>query len=185
MDTKPHFNYAEFPHLSREGILSEGNSKFRTVSLFLETCPKGKEDEVLWCLSETEQWCEASDRWVPSAWMCYLYADNEYDAMRKIVGNIRQWEILKELKWFKEKFAMWEAEQDMMIKSNIKSALAGIVTAGAQGSTGAAKMLLDYFGTTVKKGKGRPVKEKEDNTTPEDKDVNDDLARITPLTRKG
>jgi len=177
------FNYKEFPHLPRSGIHAESNLRFRTVSLFLETCPKGSEDEVKWSLSETEQWCEVTQRWIPSAWMCYIYAENEYDAMRKIVGNIRQWEMLKGLKWFKEKFSMWEAEQDMMIKATIRSSLERTVLEGGQGSTTASKMLLDYFSHEPKKPRQKTSTAKTKEQTKQEDDVASDLARITPLTR--
>lgn len=181
MDTDSMFDYRKFPHLSREGILADTNNKFRTVSLFLETCPKGSEHEVMWCLSETEQYCEVTQRWIPSAWMVYIYADNEYDAMRKIVGNVRQWETLTKLKWFKEKYSMWVQEQQMMQKSVIKSALMLTVLSGANGTVSAAKMLMDQFGTNVAKGAGRPSpKEKPEAND----DVQDDFERIVPLTSR-
>lgn len=187
---QPIFDYAKFPHLKREGILSEGNNKFMTLSLFLETCPKGKEAEIRWCLSESEQYCEVTERWIPSAWMCFLFADNEYDAMRKIVGNVRQWEQLKSLKWFKEKYALWEEERLMMQTSTIQQSLLLSVQSGGAGSVSAAKMLMEQFnGAEGKKKVGRPVKQKSQDESDKDKQtedatVNSDLARVLDLAHR-
>lgn len=189
MNTPVVFNYKEFPHLKREGILSEGNNKFMTLSLFLETCPKGKEKEVRWCLSESEQYCEVTERWIPSAWMCFIFADNEYDAMRKIVGNVRQWEQLKSLKWFKEKYALWEEERQMMQTSTIQQSLILTVQSGGAGSVSAAKMLMEQFTTGEKKKVGRPTKQKTQSEEEKEQDaesasVNSDMARVLDMAHR-
>lgn len=186
MSNKPVFDYKGFPHLSREGLISEGNYKFMTLSLFLETCPKGREHEVRWCLSETEQWCPVTERWVPSAWMCFIFADNEYDAMRKIVGNVRQWEQLKVLKWFKEKYALWEEERQLMQRSIIQQSMLLNVQAGGAGSVSAAKMLMEQFSEAPKKKPGRPSKKQDPSSeaTEEGDIIQNDMARILDMSLK-
>lgn len=166
---KPEFDYATMPYLDREGIQGRGKSKFLTKSLFLETCAPEMYDSVLWCLSEHEVYCPDLNRWIPSAWMVYLHATDEYDALRKICGNVRQWEAIKGMTTNKGRkmtdvIADWHSEQALMQKQHIKDTLLRGAISGAPGYTAAAKMLLTLIDGPMKRG--RPNKAKD--TKPEE-----------------
>lgn len=148
---RPDFDYANLPYLAREGIQANGNGKFLTRSLFLETCDPENYPGVLWCLSEHEVFCPAEDRWIPSAWMTYIYATDEYDALRKICGNVRQWEAIKKMslnsrdKKMEDVLNDWRMEQAYVQKQAIKDTLLRGAISGAPGYTAAAKMLLQLI----------------------------------------
>lgn len=159
---RPTIDYANLPYLPREGIQAAGSNRYLTRSLFIETAPDDAKHEALWTMAEHEVW--AYGRWFPSAWMTYIYATDEYDAIRKLVGNVRQWEHVKAM------FAKvgrghileaWEAEQRLLQRSRIRAALEKTaVVPGAPGQTAAAKQLLAMLDGPKKRG--RPAGEKPD-----------------------
>jgi len=155
---KPEFDYAAFPHLTRDGFRTQGNFKIRTRSLFKEECPDGEEAEVMWTLSDQEYYCHIQKRWIPSACLVYIHADDEYDALRKIVGSSKQWDTLKETKWFPGYLELWQAEQSHMQRSTIKAQLLEGVISGGPGYVSAARTLLDMI--DGKQSVGRPAKKK-------------------------
>lgn len=183
---KPTFDYAAFPPLPREGIQSEGNNKYVTVGLFLETAHENRMEHVRWCLSEHEIFCPAQNRWIPSAWCLYLASKDEYDAMRKMVGNVYQWETLKKLDWFKQKLEMWQLEHSMATRMTIRDALMRKVYEGGSGDVAAAKLLLEKFNVEgdISKKRGRPKKEREE-TAQAPSEVDEDLNRIIQFQQKG
>lgn len=177
---RPVIDYANLPHLPREGIQSEGNFKYATRSLFLETAPtEEKEKLAVWCLSEHEVY--AHGRWYPSAWMAYIHAADEYDALRKICGNVKQWNEIKKMKAPKnmvELISMWAEEQAFMQRSSLREALLKTALERGQGSTAATKMALQMIDTPIR---GRPKKAE---SPPEDRDeVKADGARVLQFAR--
>ncbi len=159
--TRPEIDYAKMPYLPREGIQTAGNNHYATRSLFLETSDAENKPKARWVLSEHEVF--AYGFWVPSAWMVYLHADDEYDALRKICGNVRQWDCIKAMilpgrgPFSEVILPLWHQEQAMMQRSRIKNTLTTGALSGGPGYTAAAKMLLQMVDAPPK---GRPKKEK-------------------------
>ena len=158
--TRPIIDYANLPYLPREGIQAAGNYKYATRSLFLETAPDERKPDAMWCLAEHEIF--AYGRWFPSAWMVYIHATDEYDALRKICGNVRQWEHIKAMKGCKDMQALlddWQREQAYLQRAKIREVLMANLIPGQPGVTAAAKMLLQIIDGPNKRG--RPAKPKE------------------------
>lgn len=180
MSERLHIDYTQLPYLPREGIQTKGNNKFMTKSLFLESADEEDKPKAVWTLAEHE--VEAYGRWYPSAWMAYIHATDEYDALRKIVGNVRHWEALK--KWTNKKngvkfidlLADWQLEQAHIQRSQLRAALT--VSAIQDGSTAAARTLLQMLD---KQPVGRPTKPKaEEPGIPQDT-IDSDHARVVAL----
>lgn len=174
-EERPIIDYANLPYLPHEGIRAGGcANKFYTRSLFLELCNvlARERDKAIWTLSETEVF--ENGRWYPSAWQAYIHSVDEYDALRKICGNLYQWEKIKltfeRLRpWM---YPKWVEEQKMLQESAIRAALLKTATEGGAASTAAAKVLLSP--TQVKAPIGRPKKPKEvveEPSTPIEADV--------------
>jgi hypothetical protein len=157
-DTLPEFDYENWPYAPRCGFQSEGNQKYLTKSLFVETCPNHQLHYARYMLQEHELWLPERNCWVPSGWLIFINARDEYDAMRKICGNPHQWEALKSAAWFQRHLEQWEAERKMLVASQIKTKLMKILESGKGGATSAAKQLADMEGIT--KAVGRPAKGK-------------------------
>lgn len=160
MTERPVIDYAALPHLPREGVQTPGNNRYMTRSLFIETAStEDQKANALWTMAEHEVW--AYGKWYPSAWMAYIHATDEYDALRKICGNVRQWECIKEM--FEKvgrlhTLEAWQAEQTYLQRSRIRAALERTaIVPGAPGQTAAAKMLLALVDGPAKRG--RPKKE--------------------------
>ncbi len=171
---RPTIDYCNLPYLPREGIQTEGNNAYVTRSLFLETAKTSHEEGALWCLSEHEIY--AHGRWYPSAWMAYIYATDEYDALRKICGNVKQWELIKEFlaKYRVGMFEAWQLEQNFVQKSKIRETLIRGATSGMPGYTAAAKLVLAMLDGPAKRGRPKKVEEQK----PADKDTDEDAARV-------
>lgn len=185
MEAKPVIDYPNLPYLSREGIQggTSGKGKFLTKSLFLETCDVEKYPNVRWCLAEHEVYCPTVDRWIPSAWMAFIYATDEYDALRKICGNVRQWEAIKKMHFNTRPMAAvlddWRMEQAYIQRSMIKDTLLRGALNGGPGYTAAAKMLLQLIDAPPKKG--RPAKGKDDTTPSKEAAADADHTRLAQL----
>ncbi len=180
---RPVINYEALPYLPREGIQAAGNNKFATRSLFLETANPEHKAAAPWCLSEHEIY--AFGRWYPSAWMAYVHATDEYDALQKICGNVRQWEALKKMthpKDFSVILENWKLEQAYMQKSKMRDALYRHAVSGGKGFSASARLVLQMI--DGQKPMGRPKKEK----APADKEppsrVGDDHDRLVELFGK-
>lgn len=179
---RPDFDYPNMPYLAREGIQSKGNNKYATRALFLETAERDMKPQALWCLAEHEIF--AYGRWFPSAWMVYIYATDEYDALRKLCGNVRQWEHIKAMtqpKVFANHLEKWQAEQAYLQKAMIRKTLLDNAIAGAPGYTTAAKMLLSMVEGKNPVGRPKKVKPVKDETT----DVEADYDRVVNLFGDG
>lgn len=158
---RPIIDYANLPHLPREGIQPAANYKYATRSLFLETAPEDKKPDAMWCLAEHEVY--AYGKWYPSAWMAYIYATDEYDALRKICGNVRQWEHIKAMFVRVGRTGLldaWQAEQAYRQRTILREKLTQGVISMAPGYTTAAKILLQLIDAPAKRG--RPKKDKEE-----------------------
>lgn len=157
-DECPDIDYLLVPDMPRTGVQSGGNNAYVTRSLFLETAPSDKEKDALWCMAEHEIW--AHGRWYPSAWKVYIYSTDEYEALRRICGNVKQWTYIKEM--FEKVgrghiLEAWEAEQGLIQKSILRR---NLMTAAADGKVGAAKMVMEMIDGKAKIG--RPKKDKPD-----------------------
>jgi len=175
---KPVIDYANLPHLPREGIQTAGNNAWSTRSLFLETALPQHETTALWCLSEHEVF--AHGRWYPSAWMAYIHATDEYDALRKICGNVKQWEHIKSFlaKHRPNHLDMWQTEQAYIQRSKIKDRLLKEVMAGGSGYTSAARIVLQML-----EGQGKPGRPKKEKEKVKDSGVAEDAARILTFAK--
>lgn len=179
---RPDFDYVNMPHLPREGVQAAGNNKFRTKSLFLETCPADKIADVMWCLSEHEVYCNRTNRWLPSACMVYINAADEYDALRKIVGSVRHWEVLKG--WtlpnqnkFIDILEGWRIEQAYIQTSAIKATLLEIAT--SKGDVSASRTLLQLINGKPPGRPRKPVRGKE--SAPKTTRIDDDWERLSNI----
>lgn len=173
-EPRPVIDYENLPYLPREGIQAEGNYKYATRSLFLETARDEQKPKALWCLAEHEIF--AYGKWFPSAWMVYMHATDEYDALRKICGNVRQWEHIKAMKGPKDMGLLledWQREQAYLQRSKLREQLTKGALSGLPGYTAAAKMLLQMIDGPLKRG--RPAKPKDQ---PKDPGVEEDANRI-------
>lgn len=180
---RPMIDYENLPYLPREGIQAAGNNKFATRSLFLETANPEHKADAPWCLSEHEIY--AFGRWYPSAWMAYIHATDEYDALRKICGNVRQWEAVKKMtqpKDFTVILENWKLEQAYMQKSKMRDTLYRHAVSGGKGFSASARLVLQMI--DGQKPMGRPKKEKPaaDKETPSR--VGEDHDRLVELFGK-
>lgn len=178
MNEKPNIDYANLPYLSREGIQSEGNNRFLTRTLFLESSPGDKQHMSLWCLSEHEIYVPTENRWVPSAWLAYINAESEYDALMKICGNIRQWEAIKLCTWFKPYYEQWVEEQECLQELEVRRALLEGIRSGKAGYTAAAKQLMQMI---QGKKSGRPKKRAYQDRSKKEDAVDKDAGRVAHL----
>lgn len=175
---RPDYDYVNMPYLPREGIQSKGNFHYATRSMFLETAREQDKPNAPWCLSEHEIY--AFERWYPSAWMVYIHATDEYDALRKICGNVRQWDLIKAMTRptsFAAKLELWQAEWAYLQRAGIRKTLLDNALAGAPGYTTAAKMLLSML--DGKNPVGRPKKKKVEKD--DSAEVDADFDRVVNL----
>ena len=144
-------DYRDMPELPRSGFKGE-NGKMLTLGLFVETAPTGTEHRAIYTLGEKEVVINGKIK--PSAWMIYINCQSDYEAMRKLVGNPKQWEMLKQLKWFQENLVMWQYEQKQIQKAIIQECLNEVMLESEKGATAvsAAKALLLHI-----EGKPQPV----------------------------
>lgn len=180
MKDQPEFNYEEMPHLSPKGIWSKtGNYKRLTVSLFVETCKPDLIHEALWTLGHEEVYVPERDVWLPSAARTYVMALDEYDALRKIVGEVEQWEILKALPWFKPHVERWEQEWAYKQKSDMIKELKQVISNAESGNVTAARTILAML-------EKRPIKQKGAKVPAvlDDDDVVSDHSRVVSLFKK-
>lgn len=157
---RPTFDYVNWPYMSTRGYVNHMNVYF-TQSLFLETYKyrKGAEDIIpVYTMLDTERYWARDNIWLPSARLIYVMANSEYDAMRKLVGSARQWELLKSKEWFvrgasgldgQEK---WQQEQDARKADEAERLLRN---AAEKGDIQSAKTLFSMY---RKKPVGRPNK---------------------------
>lgn len=172
------FNYYAMPDLSRDGIKSS-QGKFLTIGLFAETALPDAQTPPHFCLGENEVYHEPTGRWLPSAYLTYLACKSEYEAMRKIVGSIRQWEMLKKLAWFQECLSEWRYEQAEIQKAKAKEVLLDQI---AEGNLQAAKALFAQLEKESKPPVGRPAKVKPGKTEPEaNAQADEDFARVVAI----
>lgn len=157
------FDYENWPFSPAEGYRSGPN--FLTVSLFVEK-HRGTEVPPLYSLAETETTQDGVT--YPCARSIYLASKGEHDAMRKLVGSFKQWQVLKELAWFRKEWEAWHAEWSMMQAQDAREMLKR--HAGVKGGAAAAKALWD---DAKKLQQGRPKKgrTRSENHEAEDEDA--------------
>jgi hypothetical protein len=176
---KPDFCYPCWPQRSREAIRSAGNYKYATESLFIERAPDPS--TALYTLGEDAKF--VNGRWYPSAWMIFVHSMDEYDGLRKLVGNVAHWEHLKTVYWFKEIYPEWLAEQAYLQKSKMREALyLQAIVPGATGGATAARLVLAMIDQNIEK-RGRP--RKKDTQKNDDGDVSADALRMANLRVAG
>lgn len=181
-DALPVFDYVNWPHAPRTGYQDPGNNKFLTRALFLETAKPEHEAEAVWCLSEHEVF--AHGKWYPSAWMAYIHSVDEYDALRKICGNVRQWERIKQMRVPRDFSALlqdWQMEQAMMQRAALRQTMLKHCATGDPGYTAAAKMVLAMIDGPSKVGRPKKASAPDDaKVVPE---VDEDHSRVVQLFR--
>ena len=182
----PEFDYLNWPYKSHKGVVNAMN-RLMTQAIFYEPHfyknKPGREEHCLYTMADREVYVHEWDTWIPCARQIYVQSGSEYDAMRKLVGSSRQWELLKNCKWFVNGIfgypglTSWMEEQNERKASVaesilMKEAMAGNVTA--------AKLLFEKYAS--KRPVGRPTKERMDK----EKDmgsVDDDFERVVSIVR--
>lgn len=152
----PAWDHAKWPYGPRDGIQSEGNYKYITKGLFLETCD-GDHKHVRYCLDDHDLYVPEMGKWIPSARLIYIHALDEYDAARKLVGNLTHWERLFVLAKFEALIEEWRIEQAHIQRLALRELLTSTAKSGQQGSVTAIRTLLQMID---KQPVGRPKKEK-------------------------
>lgn len=145
--------YASLPFADRRGTRMPGNYVWATMALFygISEFP----DVVRWTLGPWEE--KIGDRVIPSAHLCFVYAIDEYDAARKLVGNLEHWDALCATSWFPKYLTIWRREQAAYQKTQLKLSLQ-LASLGAN-AVPAARTLIQMIDGSLGK-KGRPNKEK-------------------------
>lgn len=169
---KPNIDYAKMPFQPRDGVQGKGKGKYLTKSLFLETSALEAKPDALWTLQEHEVF--AFGKWYPSAWMIYIHAVDEYDALRKICGNVKQWERIKSMrepKNMEDVIGMWHTEWNYLQRTRIREQLE--VAARVDGSVTAMRTMLQLLDGPKPMGRPKKVKEK-----PPVEGLDEDLARL-------
>lgn len=163
-------DYNNIPPQPRKGIKGEINNKFYTRGLFYEQAED--KDTALFALEDDE--IEHNGKTLPCAALIYIYSKSEYDAMRKICGNMKQWELLKTLPWFAPVYERWKEEQNCVQRDIVKDKLLSTIKAGNSQSVAAARQLIQMIDG---KQSGRPEKKKSANP------IEEDYQRVVALVR--
>lgn len=184
---KPAFDYINWPFAPRTGHQTPGNKKFQRQSLFIETCDVRYMRHVKWTLQEHEVWNPWVGVWVPSAWLCIVNAIDDYDAMRKIVGSPKHWDVLHKFVWFQEWLDECLREQAAFQRMAVRKVLLTLAESdSSKESLPACKALLSMIDKKNANPRGRPVKTREDDQEGRtEKDVGADHARVTSLFATG
>lgn len=170
------FDYNNIPFQPRKGLKAENNHRWRTRSLFYETCAPEDRGECLFSLEDDEMWCEEQDKWLPCAALIYIYSKSEYDAMRKICGSLKQWENLKSRPWFVPLYEQWKEEQNCVQRDIVREKLLEAVKDGKGQSVAAARQLCQIIDG---KQSGRPAKKAKSSP------VDQDYDRVVSLIKDG
>lgn len=186
-DARPTIDYANLPHMAREGIQAGGNNHYVTRGLFIETAPNEEaKKSALWTLAEHEVY--AYGKWYPSAWMAFIHSIDEYDAARKICGNLRQWELILQMLENRGRghtLESWRAEWSALQRSILRQSLMLTALHGGSGATAAVKQLLAM--TDPPQKPGRPANKTKPTKTEQEKGLKDkveeDAARVLAFTR--
>lgn len=166
-----HFDYSGWSYAPAKGIRG-GNNNYLMGALFYDQ--EWREDYALYVLAE-EAYQTPSGKWLPSAYQIVVYADDEYTAMRKLVGSQVQWDRLKSLEWFGEWLERALSEQEARIMSEIRRVM---LDKARDGDNQAARTVLAIDKEKSKKKVGRPAGKKTDGIkTPKD-DTAEDASRI-------
>ena len=172
-----HFDYSGWGRAPAKGIRG-GNHNFLMGALFYDV--EYREDLAQYVLS-AEAYQNGEGKWFPSAYQIVVYASDEYDAMLKLVGNMEQWDRLKELEWFATWLERALREQEARLMCAIRQAM---IEKAVMGDNQAARTILAIDKDTKKKPVGRPKGsgKKEDPKTPPKED-NGDASRILGFKR--
>ena len=142
----------------------------RTTALFLETC-EGDKSGVLWTLKDSEH------KGYPSLYQRYMDSNDpsEYFFALEVIGSWRQWLRISSSPSIRPVIDRWRLELEAKIKS---TALKALLEKSLIGDVSAAKYLIETWSNKPgeKRGRGRPKKEKEDNSI--NIDWKKDLERI-------
>lgn len=160
---EPNYDYANWPFSPAEGYRVGAN--YLTMSLFVEK-HRGTDAQPLYSLSETET--TENGVTYPCARSIYLASKGEHDAMRKLVGSFKQWQVLKELSWFRKEWEAWHAEWSMIQAQEARELLKQ--HASDKGGSSAAKALWDDA-KKLQVGRPRKSRAKADTSEAEDEDV--------------
>lgn len=118
-----------------------GNSIQLTEGLFYETLQmKNKADEAVYTLQDRDRGN------TPSAYLIYMSSVDEYEAALKLVGSMRHWRKLSNLKWFKEGrtdygfdgLNQWRLDMEARDQSSAKKQL---IVAAEEGNVAAMKSI--------------------------------------------
>mgnify|MGYP000347871633 CR=1 FL=1 len=184
-DVYTELEYAEWPYASPSGRRGNGNGLWLTNALFLERADQDKGYEPDFTLEDEAVWHEPSQTWLPSARMIYVHSKSEYDAMRKMVGNLGQWKQLKKLAWFRELLEAWQEEWYMRKENRARE----LMDMHALDNAATAKALYEDAKRRGK-GAGRPVKldkpkARSAQSDPEGDAVDSDAARVLEFRQRG
>lgn len=176
---RPKFDYANWPEVGHEGIKGTAGH-ILTKALFVEVATWPYKTDPMYTMKSAEVFDSNLQKWLPSARQIYVAAPTEYDAIRRLVGSLEQWNKLLQLKWFVEGDSYqgfaglneWKIEAEMRRQAEAHKLL---IAAAQDGDIGAAKAL---FHAANKNPRGRPRKGVGTLVEAPDTDVDDDFSRI-------
>lgn len=145
-----HFDYSGWKPSPPRGIRG-GNSNYLLGSLFYDQT--WQEDLAVYVMG-AEAYQTPNGKWLPSAYQILLHSSDEYDAMIKLVGNLEQWDRLKDLEWFSKWLERGLREQEARVTSKIRQAM---LAKALDGDSASARTVLAIDKEKSKKPVGRPV----------------------------
>ena len=127
----------------------------------------------------------------PSLYRLYMEANDltEYTFALTHMDSWEHWQMLCSTSWFPEYVDRWRKELEVRTRSEALARLIEEAKAGGKGALAANKFLLErgYLDKATAAGRGRPskkeIQEKALEIAFSDKQVSDDLARLSEITR--
>ena len=170
------FDYIKFTGFQSVGadraILLDSQNRMRTANLFPESSQDPHDKyPALYSMRDTEH------DGLPSAYLIYMHAIDEYDAATKLVGSLRHWRKLLNCKWFMEGlknkgFEGLDQWRKDMVDRDASAGKRALMKQVAKGDTSAARKILDMAKPAAAPKVGRPgTKANKDQQEKVDKEV--------------
>lgn len=135
-------------------MFKDKEGRFRTLSLFKETCRNGSAYTPEFTLKDHDP------GGLPSIKRAFVTSEDPtgYTTAMDLLGSWEHWNKLFSTKKFKEELDKWKEEQDVRIRSKAIKALKETALSEGSKGTSAARYLADggYLGKSTR---GRPSKE--------------------------
>lgn len=170
------FDYPGWQQAPARGLRG-GNHNFLMGALFYDQ--DWREDLAVYVLG-TEEYTTPGGRVLPSAYQIVTNAIDEYDAMKKLVGNLEQWDRLKELEWFSSWLERALREQLQRQISKVRTAM---LWQALEGDNTAARTVLAIDKQMNTKPVGRPKGKRNEDPKKPKTDNAADAGRISQFRR--